>query len=39
MHRRRCRRLRNDRTMSNAQHWIARKGQPLQGSLTIPGDK
>ncbi|WP_191863518.1 3-phosphoshikimate 1-carboxyvinyltransferase [Stenotrophomonas sp. AS012628] len=25
--------------MSNAQHWIARKGQPLQGSLTIPGDK
>ncbi|CCP17242.1 3-phosphoshikimate 1-carboxyvinyltransferase [Stenotrophomonas maltophilia RA8] len=39
MHRRCCRRLRNDRTMSNAQHWIARKGQPLQGSLTIPGDK
>ncbi|KAI1691193.1 EPSP synthase (3-phosphoshikimate 1-carboxyvinyltransferase) domain-containing protein [Ditylenchus destructor] len=39
MHRRRCRCLRNDRTMSNAQHWIARKGQPLQGSLTIPGDK
>jgi len=26
-------------TMSNAQHWIARKGTPLQGSLTIPGDK
>nr|WP_180166506.1 3-phosphoshikimate 1-carboxyvinyltransferase [Stenotrophomonas sp. SbOxS2]NYT99348.1 3-phosphoshikimate 1-carboxyvinyltransferase [Stenotrophomonas sp. SbOxS2] len=25
--------------MSNVQHWIARKGQPLQGSLTIPGDK
>lgn len=25
--------------MSNAQHWIARKGRPLQGSLTIPGDK
>ncbi|MGE8285402.1 MAG: 3-phosphoshikimate 1-carboxyvinyltransferase [Stenotrophomonas lactitubi] len=25
--------------MSNAQHWIARKGQPLQGSLTVPGDK
>ncbi|MCU1046176.1 3-phosphoshikimate 1-carboxyvinyltransferase [Stenotrophomonas maltophilia] len=25
--------------MSNAQHWIARKGHPLQGSLTIPGDK
>lgn len=25
--------------MSNAQHWIARKGQPLQGSLVIPGDK
>lgn len=25
--------------MSNAQHWISRKGQPLQGSLTIPGDK
>ncbi len=25
--------------MCNAQHWIARKGQPLQGSLTIPGDK
>lgn len=25
--------------MSNAQHWIARKGKPLQGSLTIPGDK
>ena len=25
--------------MSNAQHWIARKGQPLRGSLTIPGDK
>ncbi|TGW19213.1 3-phosphoshikimate 1-carboxyvinyltransferase [Stenotrophomonas maltophilia] len=25
--------------MSNAQHWIAGKGQPLQGSLTIPGDK
>jgi len=25
--------------MSNAQHWNARKGQPLQGSLTIPGDK
>lgn len=25
--------------MSNAQHWIARKGQPLQGSLTTPGDK
>ncbi|HDS1124652.1 TPA: 3-phosphoshikimate 1-carboxyvinyltransferase [Stenotrophomonas maltophilia] len=25
--------------MSNAQHWIARKGQPLQGSLSIPGDK
>ncbi|WP_312252142.1 3-phosphoshikimate 1-carboxyvinyltransferase [Stenotrophomonas sp.] len=25
--------------MSNAQHWIARKGQTLQGSLTIPGDK
>lgn len=25
--------------MSNAQHWIARKRQPLQGSLTIPGDK
>lgn len=25
--------------MSNAQHWIARKGQLLQGSLTIPGDK
>lgn len=25
--------------MSNAQHWIARKGQRLQGSLTIPGDK
>ncbi|KAF1015560.1 MAG: 3-phosphoshikimate 1-carboxyvinyltransferase [Stenotrophomonas maltophilia] len=25
--------------MSNAQHWIARKGQPLQGALTIPGDK
>jgi len=25
--------------MSNAQHWIARKGRPLQGSLVIPGDK
>ena len=25
--------------MSNTQHWIARKGQPLQGSLVIPGDK
>lgn len=25
--------------MSNTQHWIARKGQPLQGSLAIPGDK
>ncbi len=25
--------------MSNAQHWIARRGQPLQGSLVIPGDK
>ncbi|AWH53846.1 3-phosphoshikimate 1-carboxyvinyltransferase [Stenotrophomonas sp. ESTM1D_MKCIP4_1] len=25
--------------MSNTHHWIARKGQPLQGSLTIPGDK
>lgn len=25
--------------MSNAQYWIARKGQPLQGSLVIPGDK
>jgi len=25
--------------MSNAQHWIARKGQALQGTLTIPGDK
>ena len=25
--------------MSNAHHWIARKGRPLQGSLVIPGDK
>ncbi len=25
--------------MSNAQHWTARRGQPLQGSLVIPGDK
>jgi len=25
--------------MSNAQHWTARKGQPLQGTLAIPGDK
>lgn len=25
--------------MSNTQYWIARKGQPLQGSLAIPGDK
>jgi len=25
--------------MSNAHHWTSRKGQPLQGSLAIPGDK
>ena len=31
--------LRKQQTMSNAQHWIARKGQPLHGSLVIPGDK
>ncbi len=25
--------------MTASPYWIARKGQPLQGSLTIPGDK
>ncbi|WP_313347178.1 3-phosphoshikimate 1-carboxyvinyltransferase [Stenotrophomonas sp.] len=25
--------------MTASAYWIARKGQPLQGSLTIPGDK
>jgi len=25
--------------MTVSPYWIAYKGQPLQGSLTIPGDK
>ena len=37
--RRHGRRTNNETRMTSQPHWIASKGQPLQGTLDIPGDK